>query len=122
MEDLTRQGYDVALEGVFWHTGENDTYYEPYFRNYAAWMQTLIAQVRLDFKQPALPWFISEQHPGAIWKNSAPINSTLRTLAQSEKDVFVIQTSHLPHERLFFGTKGTLLLGDELAQAYLKRR
>lgn len=122
MEDLTRQGYDVTIEGVFWHTGENDTYFDPYFRNYAAWMQTLIAQVRLDFKQPALPWFISEQHPRAIWKNSETINSALRAMAQSEKDVFVIKTSHLPHERLFFGTKGTLQLGDELAQAYLQRR
>ena len=46
------------------------------------------------------------------------INSALRTLAQSEKQVFAIKTSHLPHERLFFGTKGMLLLGDELAQAY----
>jgi len=120
MEDLTRQGYVCTLEGVFWHTRENDTYFEPYLRNYAASMQKLIAQVRLDFKQPALPWFISEQHPGAIWKNMDAINSTLRTLAQSEKEVFVIPTSHLPHERLHFGTKGTLLLGEELANAYLE--
>ena len=122
MDDLTRQGCTVTLEGVFWHTGENDTYFEPYFRNYAAWMQSLIAQTRLDFRQPALPWFISGQHRGAIWKNMEAINSALQAMAQSEKDVFVIKTSHLPHERLFFGTKGTLLLGDELAQAYLKRR
>ena len=122
MEDLTRQGYDVTLEGVFWHTGENDTYYEPYFRNYAAWMHTLIAQVRLNLKQPALPWFISEQHPGAIWMNMDAINTALRTMAQSDKGVLVIKTSHLPHDHLFFGTKGTLLLGDELSKAYLKRR
>ena len=122
IEDLTRQGYDVTLEGVFWHTGENDTYFGPYFRNYAAWMQKLIAQVRLDFKQPALPWFISEQHPGSIWKNMEAINTSLRTMAQSEKDIFMVKTAHLPHERLHFGTQGTLLLGEELAEAYLQRR
>ena len=122
MEDLTRQGYECTLEGVFWHTGENDTYFGPYFRNHAAWMQRLIDQVRLDFPQPTLPWFISEQHPGAIWKHMEAINRGLDTLAQSGKAIFVIKTGHLPHERVHFGTKGTLLLGEELAQAYLKRR
>jgi hypothetical protein len=121
MDDLTRQGYNVTLEGVFWHTGENDTYFGPYFRNYATWMQQLIAQTRLDFKQPALPWFISEQHPAAIWKNMDAINSSLHTLAESDKTVHIIKTAHLPHERLHFGTKGTLLLGDEFAQAYLNK-
>ena len=122
MDDLTRQGHDCTLEAIFWHTGENDTYFGPYFRNYAAAMQKLIAQVRLDFKQPALPWFISEQHPGAIWKNMPAINTALRTLAESDKAIVVINTAQLPHERLHFGTKGTLLLGEELAQAYLKKR
>ena len=36
MEDLTRQGYNCTRKGVFRHTGENDTYFGPYFRNYAA--------------------------------------------------------------------------------------
>lgn len=27
IQDLTRQGYDCRLEGIFWHTGENDTYF-----------------------------------------------------------------------------------------------
>ncbi len=122
VEDLAQQGYHVTLEGVFWHTGENDTYFAPYFRNYAAWMQQLIAQVRLDFKRPALPWFLSEQHPGAIWQNMEAINTALRALAQAEQAVVMVKTAHLPHGRLHFGTKGTLLLGEELAQAYLKGR
>lgn len=121
-EDLTRQGYECSLEGVFWHTGENDTYFGPYFRNYATWMQQLIAQTRLDLKQPALPWFISEQHPGAIWKNMDAINGAIDTMAQSERAVFVVKTSQLPHARLHFGTQGTLLLGEEFADAYLGTR
>ena len=122
MNDLTKQGCDVTLEGIFWHTGENDTYFGPYLQNYAASMQKLIAGVRQDFKQPALPWFISEQHPGAIWKNMTAINGAIHTLAESDKTITVVKTAHLPHERLHFGTRGTLLLGEELAKAYMKGR
>ena len=85
-------------------------------------MQKLITQMRLDFKQPAPPWFISEQHPGAIWKNMEALNTALRTMAESEKDVFMVKTALLTHERLHFGTKGTLPLGEELAPAYLQKR
>ncbi|NBV20722.1 MAG: hypothetical protein EBS05_01815 [Proteobacteria bacterium] len=120
--DLVRQGYDCTVEGVFWHTGENDTFFGPYQRNYAAAMKELIAQTRLDLQQPALPWFISEQHPKAIWRNMEAVNTALKTMAQAEPKVFVIPTAQLPHERLHFGTRGTLLLGEELAQAYLKSR
>ena len=120
--DLARQGYDCTVAGIFWHTGENDTYFGAYQRNYAAGMKELIAQTRLDLQQPALPWFISEQHPKAIWRNMEAVNTALKTMAQSEQQVFVIPTAHLPHERLHFGTRGTLLLGEELAQAYLKSR
>ncbi|MST95338.1 MAG: hypothetical protein EXS33_08765 [Pedosphaera sp.] len=120
VEDLTRQGYECTLEGVFWHAGENDTYFGPYRQKYAAWMKDLITQVRLDLKQPALPWFISEQHPRAIWKNIEAMNTSLNTMAQSEQRVFIVKTGQLPHGRLHFGTQGTLLLGEELAQAYLK--
>jgi hypothetical protein len=44
-------------------------------------------------------WFISEQHPKAID-------------AQSERKVFVIPTAQLPHERLHFGTRRALPLGE----------
>ena len=120
MQDLTRQGYDCSLAGVFWHPGENDTYFGPYQQKYAAWMKDLITQVRRDLQQPALPWFISEQHPRAIWRNMEALNAALNMMAQSEQRVFLIKTAHLPHGRLHFGTQGTLLLGEELAQAYLR--
>ena len=122
MSDLARQGYECALEGVFWHTGENDTYFTPYQRNYADGIRRLIAQVRLDLKTQNLQWFISEQHPTAIWKNVADINGALRTLARNEAGVFMVPTSHLPYERTHFGTKGTLLLGEEYAKAYSQQR
>ena len=121
LDDLARRGHECSLEGVFWHTGENDTYFTPYRRHYAVWMQRCISQVRQDFKSPNLPWFISEQHPAAIWKNSDEINGSLRAMAQSETGVIMVTTSQLPHERTHFGTKGTLLLGEEFAKAYWKQ-
>lgn len=121
-DDLSRHGYDCSLEGVFWHTGENDTYFGPYARNYAGWMKELMAQTRVDLQQPGLRWFISEQHPGSIWKNISEINASLRELARSDNRVVVISSADLPHERLHFGTRGTLLLGERLADAYLQRQ
>jgi len=122
MQDLSGQGYDVTLEGVFWHVGENDTYFPPYQRNYASWMKELIARVRLDLEMPVLPWFISGQHPRAIWRNMDAINAALEAMAQSGQRIFVIPTGQLPHGRLHFGAQGTLPLGEELARVYLKNR
>ena len=50
------------------------------------------------------------------------INGAMRSLAQSDPAIQVIPAAGLPHERLHFGTKGTLLLGEAMAQAYLERR
>jgi hypothetical protein len=123
MDDLSRQGYDCTLAGVFWHTGENDTWFDPYARKNAAWMKDLISQVRLDLKAPALPWFISGQPPGTIWgKNIDAVNSDLNQMAQAGEQIFMVETSHLPHGRVHFGTRGTLLLGKEFANAWLKTR
>jgi len=121
-DNLKRRGYECTLEGIFWHTGENDTYFGPYSRNYAKWMKQLIEQSRIDLKQPNLQWFISEQHKDAIWKNMDAVNAALETMAQFDHHVMIIKTSHLPHARLHFGTRGTLMLGEEMADAYLKAR
>lgn len=118
LQDLARQGCESQLEGVFWSTGENDTYFGPYRQKYAVWMKDLIARVRLDLQRPTLPWFITEQHPKAIWRNMDAINASLKTMAQAEQQVFVIPTANLPHARAHFGTQGTLQLGDEMAKAW----
>jgi hypothetical protein len=120
--DLIRQGYECSMEGIFWHTGENDTYYGPYARNYSMWLKQLIDQTRLDLKLPDLPWFITEQHKDAPWRNMDMVNAGLNELAVSDSTITMIKTSHLPHAPHHFGTKGTLLLGEEMAEAYLRRR
>ena len=121
-DDLKRQGFDCSLEGIFWHTGENDTYFGPYSQNNAKWMKQLIDQTRVDLKQPDLAWFISEQHKHAPWRNIEPVNAALNELARTDPRITIIKTSELPHARLHFGTKGTLLLGEEMADAYLQKR
>ena len=85
-------------------------------------MRRLFAQVRLDLKIQAPPWFISEQLPAAIWKNVAETNRTLRTWARTETGVFMVPTSHMPYQQTHFGTQGTLLLGEELAKAYWQQQ
>ena len=122
LEDLNRQGYEPSLEGIVWHTGENDTYFGPYQRKNATWMKALITQVRLDLQQPLLPWFISEQHPAALWRNMESVNADLRTMAQTEQNIVLIKTDSLPFNRPHFGTQGTLLLGEAMAKAYLQRQ
>jgi len=120
-EDLNRRGFECSLQAIFWHTGENDTYFAPYAQNYAKWMKQWIDQTRLDLKQPELPWFISEQHNNVPWKNMDSVNATLNEIARNDRHVTILKTSHLPHERHHFGTQGTLLLGEEMANAYLKK-
>ena len=119
-DDLARRGFDCHIEGIFWHTGENDTFFGPYAQNNAKWMTQLIVQLRTDLKQPELKWFITEQHKDAPWRNIDSVNTALNELARGDAHVTILKTSHLPHGKHHFGTKGTLLLGETMADGYLK--
>lgn len=121
-DDLVKQGFDCSLAGIFWHTGENDTWFGPYSQNNAQWMKELIEQTRAELKQPELPWYVSEQHKNAPWRNMEQVNSALNELARTDPHLTIVKTSELPHAKLHFGTKGTLLLGEALADAYLKNQ
>ncbi len=121
-DDLKQQGFASSLDGIFWHTGENDAYFGPYANDNAKLLKLLIDQTRVDLKQPDLPWFISEQHKNAPWGNIEKVNAALNELARTDPRITIIKTSELPHARLHFGTRGTLLLGEQMADAYLKKR
>lgn len=120
-DDLIHRGFDCHIEGIFWHTGENDTYFGPYAQNNAKWMKQLIDQLRVDLKQPELRWFITEQHKDAPWRNIDSVNAAMHELARGDAQVTIIKTSHLPHAKHHFGTKGSLLLGETMADAHLKK-
>jgi len=81
----------------------------------------LIDQLRVDLKQPDLPWFITEQHKDAPWRNMDSVNAALDEMARDDAHISIIKTSHLPHAGHHFGTRGTLLLGEMMADAYLKQ-
>ena len=119
-EDLKKRGLDSSLEGVFWHTGENDTFYSPYAQNNAKWMKNLIEQMRLDLQQPYLHWYISGQHKDSPWRNIELVNQGLKDLAETLPNITIIPTSDLPHEKVHFGTRGTILLGKKMAETYLQ--
>lgn len=121
-DDLTRRGFDGHVEGIFWHTGENDTYFGSYAQNNSKWLKQLIDQMRVDLKQPDLPWFITEQHKDAPWRNMDSVNAALHEMARGDAQITIIKISHLPHAKHHFGTKGTLLLGESMADVYLKSR
>ena len=80
----------------------------------------MIDQLRVDLKQPDLPWLITEQHKDAPWRNIYSVNAALHEMARGDAQVTIIKTSHLPHAKHHFGTKGTLLLGETMADVYLK--
>ncbi len=121
-DDLRSRGLECHVEGVFWHTGENDTYFRPYLQNHSKWMKALIEAVRKDLQQPDLPWFVSEQHRKAPWVNIDAINASLSELASHDSNVHVIPVDDLPHAQHHFGTQGILLLGERMAQTYLEKR
>lgn len=85
-------------------------------------MKELIDQTRVDLKHPHLPWFISEQHKNAPWPNIESVNASLNELARNDPHITIIKTSDLPHARLHFETHETLVLGETMADAYVKNR
>lgn len=82
----------------------------------------MIDQLRVDLKQPGLPRFITEQHTDAPWRNMDAVNTALVEMARGDAQITIIKTSHLPHARHHFDTEGTLLLGQTMADACLKKR
>lgn len=117
--DLNRQGMECQLSGVFWHTGENDTYYGPYAQNLAKWLKQLIDRTRTDWQTQNLRWFVSEQSAKSPWKNQGQVNAALRELAQTDPNLVVISTDSLPHGKNLFGAEGIVRLGEAYAKAYL---
>ena len=118
--DLENRGHPCEIAGVFWHLGENDTYFGPYAQNLGAWLQELSEATRRDWETPMLRWFVSEQHPQSPWVQVAKVNAALGQLAEKDPRMVVVPTADLPHGRRHFGTEGTLLLGDRYAEQYLK--
>jgi hypothetical protein len=120
--DLKERGYVAKVEGVFWHTGENDTYFGPYAQNNATWTQQWIDRLRSDLGDPSIACFITEQHKNSPWVNIDNVNTGLREMASGVPRVTILSTEGLSHGRKHFGTLGTIQLGDAMAEAYLRQK
>ena len=120
--DLKERGYAAKVEGVFWHAGENDTYFGPYAQNNAKWTQQWIDRLRSDLGDPSIACFITEQHKNSPWVNIDIVNTGLREMASEVPRVTTVSTEKLSHGRKHFGTLGTVELGDAMAEAYLRQK
>jgi len=119
-KDLDDRGFISSIDGVFWHTGENDTYFGPYAQSNAKWNQELLEGLRKDLGINSLPVFITEQHKNSPWVNSEKVNRGLREMASQVPHVHVISTDGLAHGRKHFGTLGTVQLGQKMAEAFFQ--
>ncbi len=117
-QDLIDRGLTCSLEGVWWHPGENDTFFGPYVENHAKWLQRLIDQSRVELDAPDLRWFISEQHPQFRWPHVERVNTQLIRMSESDPRITLIKTAQLPCQSFLWGTEGTLRLGQEMGKAY----
>ena len=121
VNDLTKRGYTVVPAGMCWHAGENDTYYSPYIRDYAARLQQLATSIRVTCNAPNMPFICSEQHPKSPWVHINEMNAQLTKLSDGDKNTTVLPTAAIPHGKVHFGAAGTVALGELYADAILKR-
>ena len=121
-KSLQKRGHACSLGGIFRHTGENDAYFGPYSQNNAEWMKQLIDRVRVDLDLSDIRLFITEHHMDAPWGNAEIVNSAMTKMAANDSRVTKIKTSDLPHAKHHFGTRGTLFLGETMADAFLANR
>ena len=123
IKDLEKRGYVVNVDALFWHAGENDTYFGPYVRGYAQRLNAFFTQLRNDIPAPGITFYVSKQHPKSPWVNIEQMNRELDTLAttKGQYKTVVINTDQLPHGKVHFGTDGIIALGNAYAAAYKTR-
>jgi hypothetical protein len=115
----------VELAGIFYHAGENDMAFGGYRRQAAKWLQSTVAQSRVDLAMPSLKWFVSQQPPpDEKGLNQLDITADLAAFAAADQAFIHIKAFDLPPqpEKLVLDTSGVLKLGEVLAQGYLANR
>ena len=120
-DDLVRRGCDVRMEGIVWTLGENDSFFGPYVTRHPEAMQRLVEATRADLGEPEMPWVIAAHHGRAPWGHVAAVNDGMAGMARTVPGITVVETSALPYLRAWYGTAGTLGLGESLAEAFENR-
>jgi hypothetical protein len=125
IEELKAKGHPVELAGIFYHVGENDMAFGPYRSQAANWLQSTVAQSRIDLALPALKWHVSQQTPPAEdGLNSIDITANLAAIASADPAFHHLKAFDLPpqKEKLVITTEGIVKLGELLARIYLENR
>ena len=122
-KDLEKRGYVVNVDALFWHAGENDTYFGSYVRGYGQRLSAMFSQLRTDLAAPKLTFYCSKQHPKSPWVNIDQMNRELDALTATTGQIqtVVISTEQIPPGKVHFGTDGIIALGNAYAAAYKTR-
>jgi hypothetical protein len=125
VRELQAKGHPVELAGIFYHVGENDVSFGPYRRDAAKWLQSTVAQSRVDLGLPSLAWHVSQQPPtDEKGLNAIDVTANLAAIAAADPAFIHVKAIDLPpqEEDLVITTAGIVRLGELLAKSYLARR
>ncbi len=125
IQELKDKGHPVELAGIFYHVGENDMAFGPYRRDAAKWLQSTVAQSRIDLALPALKWHVSQQAPpDEDGLKAIDITADLAAVAAADPAFHHLKAFDLSpyQEKLVITTEGIVKLGELLARSYLEHR
>ena len=118
--ELEEKGNQVELQGIYYHLGENDMSFGPHRRKSPAWLQSTIAQSRLDLKRPTLKWIVSQQPPTDDKRvNEIDVVASMETVAAADPHLIHLKAFDLPaqEKKLVITTEGIVQLGEIMAGA-----
>jgi carbohydrate esterase-like sialic acid-specific acetylesterase len=124
IQQLTEQGHEVELAGIFYHLSENDMSMNSYRNHAIDRLASLVAQSRKDLALPELKWFVSQQPPTDHENlNAIDVIAELEKLAAVDPSLIHIKAFDLPgsEQKLVITTQGIVKLGKMLADSYLKQ-
>ncbi len=125
IRELQAKGHPVELAGIAYHVGENDMAFGPYRSEAAKWLQSTVAQSRLDLALPSLKWHVSQQPPpDGKGLDAMDITANLAAIAAADPAFIHLKAFNLPpqEEKLVITTAGVVQLGELLAQSCLAGR
>lgn len=123
--ELEGKGHDVDLAGIFYHVGENDMSFGPYRREAPERISSIIRQSRADLAMGELPWFVSQQPPTDDERvNEIDVTAALEEVLATDEHSTHVKVFDLPpqEKKLVLDTAAVVMLGRELARAYLQGR
>jgi hypothetical protein len=114
-----------TIKGILWHQGETNAHAKP-FKNYKENLKELFFRFRTVTKNKNLPILTGEL--GSFLRKSEfdhyadSVNFVLKQIAETDKNVFVIETGDLTHkgDSLHFDSKSQRLMGRRFAERYLQ--